>query len=637
MIFSITLPCFWIGSIPVSTIQLDSECDAQGCFSIGSDETGTGKPLDCQTYVAPSTLGDHSNMGIYTGVDLKTDEIVNWPEISIPLLFRGWYDHVEGYTDGELWERYIWEGHAVGIETYNEIDLHDSKAVFVPGVGCTVNGAIDMRNIHSAHDAKYDTAGLHRSRDPGSGAFSGYYSAIVSAAENVSAGAELFADYGSEWIPDIPEAQVTIDSQMDRADDFLVDEYIPFVSKHKDELSDELKQALWNFAARDFPVRNQVMSNLPRFSWDEVEQFVHEHMSDLESISISRHFFRKRHTRTLEWLQTHPNSYCQDHLYPEKSTLPQAGRGAFATRHLPAGTVVAYSPLIHMGKDGRAVFHVQYFDPGRHRHTFDLIINYSFGHPNSTMILTPYGGMVNFINHAPRGKANVKIRFPDKELVAHKPDWLNRGPDFFYNTREKIGLSFEYVALRDIKEGEEVFMDYGPAWEKAWEEHIRRWEPLQDSENYVHSSQWREPFLRTRAELKTNPYPPNLHTMCISSYMNKDGELFFVQPFAKSSKRSYCDVMERRGNATAGYIYDIFLRLAGEDDHDSMGEGESSWVFVKDVKASAVSLTDHSFTTDWHLPNAFRHYIQIPDEIMPKAWQNGPDPFKMPEDEKVTW
>ena len=96
----------------------------------------------------------------------------------------------------------------------------------------------------------------------------------------------------------------------------------------------------------------------------------------------------------------------------------------------------------------------------------DLIINYSFGHKNSTVLLTPYGGMVNYINHAPSADrvpgaeptANVKVQWPKRELIAHKPWWLNKDTAFLRDTTEKIGLSFEYVALRDIKEGEEVFM-----------------------------------------------------------------------------------------------------------------------------------------------------------------------------------
>ena len=37
------------------------------------------------------------------------------------------------------------------------------------------------------------------------------------------------------------------------------------------------------------------------------------------------------------------------------------------------------------------------------------------------------------------------------------------------------GLAFEIYALRDISPGEEIFMDYGLAYEKAWEQHVMQW------------------------------------------------------------------------------------------------------------------------------------------------------------------
>jgi hypothetical protein len=97
----------------------------------------------------------------------------------------------------------------------------------------------------------------------------------------------------------------------------------------------------------------------------------------------------------------------------------------------------------------------------------DLVINYSFGHRNSTLHLTPYGAMVNYINHksAHDGDGpNVRVQWPTKELVAYKPDWLFKDIEFLRDSIDKIGLSFDYVALRDIKKGEEVTMDYGDEW-----------------------------------------------------------------------------------------------------------------------------------------------------------------------------
>ena len=93
-------------------------------------------------------------MGFYTGKDVKKDDIINFPEIVVPLLFREWGEHREGYSDGVLWDRYIWEGSVVDLETYVETDLEMSRAGFIPGVGCTVNSIMDMHNIISTHGSE---------------------------------------------------------------------------------------------------------------------------------------------------------------------------------------------------------------------------------------------------------------------------------------------------------------------------------------------------------------------------------------------------------------------------------------------------------------------------------------------------
>jgi len=630
-----------------TTAKVADQCAEEGAcapaeqepetWSVQEDGSGSNPgPEQCHLYMAPSTLGV-ANMGMYTGVDLKDQEVVNFPEIVVPLLFREWGQHTPGFDDGSLWERYIWEGSVTDLETYEETDTEVSKAGFIPGIGCTINAVMDMNNIDSTHGSTYDTAGLHRSKDPGSGAFTPYHSSITNAAEDVPAGAELFAGYGAEWIPEIPGAQITLDKQLDIADDFLNDEYIPFVQEHADEMSDDMKQALWEFASKDFPVYSQAMTNLPRHPWSEVEDVIKtklEQGDDDEEVSITRHFIRKQHMRTLEWLRTHPNSYCQDHIRPDISTIPQAGRGAFANRDLPEGTVVGYAPLIHIGKDGRKVLHIQYdnvYQPGK-RHQHDLVINYSFFHKNSTMILTPYGGMVNYINHAAGEKANVKVRFPNKELVAHKPEWLNNDPEFFHNAFEKIGLSFEYVALRDIKEGEEVFMDYGPEWEAAWEEHVQNWKPLAGSEDYLHSTQIDEPFLRTQAEQTANPYPSTVQTMCLASYTTDEetGDYVFTPMLRETTYRWYCDVIERHGSEEEGYTYDVDLRI--DEGEQPASEADQEWVHVKNFAPDSVFLMDRVFSNDWHLPGAFRQPIAIPDDVMPPAWENGPDTYVLPED-----
>ena len=113
-----------------SSSTTDEECTVQadGTTACVPKKTSTSQQ-QCAVYMAPSTLGGDTNMGIYTGVPLKQNDIINFPEIAVPLLFREWGDHTPGYDDGTLWDRYIWEGDVMEIETYEDTDREKARAV----------------------------------------------------------------------------------------------------------------------------------------------------------------------------------------------------------------------------------------------------------------------------------------------------------------------------------------------------------------------------------------------------------------------------------------------------------------------------------------------------------------------------
>jgi hypothetical protein len=197
--------------------------------------------------------------------------------------------------------------------------------------------------------------------------------------------------------------------------------------------------------------------------------------------------------------------------------------------------------------------------------------------------------------------------------VAHKPEWLSKDIHFLRNTIEKIGVSFDYVAMRDIQEGEEMFMDYGDEWQAAWDDHVRTWEPLQDAEHYMHSSEWKGPLL-TEEEQKETPYPPNVMTLCTESYAssrNEHGDFVFTPILRETSHRIHCNVVDRTQNQNEEYLYTVRYR---QDRSDTR--------IVKNVPKEGVELVDRLKTADWHMKNAFRHEIMIPDDIFPDSWKN---------------
>lgn len=183
-----------------------------------------------------------------------------------------------------------------------------------------------MNNLKSTHSSTYDTAGLHRSKDPGAGASTPYHAALTLATEEIAAGSEIFADYGKEWIPDLPGVQVTLHGPMDRADVFLLDRYMPFIHKLGDKMSPEMKDALWEFTTKDFPIYSQAMTNLPRHPWSEVEDFINKSLKDNDGkgdeVSVVRHFIRKQSIRTLDVSSIVPvgrprirNDHASNHLF----------------------------------------------------------------------------------------------------------------------------------------------------------------------------------------------------------------------------------------------------------------------------------------------------------------------------------
>jgi hypothetical protein len=94
LLFSLSLS-FWTATTSTSTSPLVS---AEECTVEADGSSNCQQPeLECGVYMAPSTLGEDTNMGIYTGKTLRKNDVVNFPEIAVPLQFREWGEHKEGY------------------------------------------------------------------------------------------------------------------------------------------------------------------------------------------------------------------------------------------------------------------------------------------------------------------------------------------------------------------------------------------------------------------------------------------------------------------------------------------------------------------------------------------------------------
>lgn len=94
--------------------------------------------------------------------------------------------------------------------------------------------------------------------------------------------------------------------------------------------------------------------------------------------------------RSQEWLEQ--NGICLDNIQVKQSTNPQAGRGAFATKSIGQGDIVAPAPVIQItNRQSMKMLKVK-TDPINGdvvERSEQLLLNYCFGHVNSSILLYP--------------------------------------------------------------------------------------------------------------------------------------------------------------------------------------------------------------------------------------------------------
>lgn len=362
-----------------------------GDLSVDARADTTSESLECHIWVAPSTL-EGAGLGMFAGRDFQTDEPLAH-DLVVPIVDLVLQNDHEKFTF--LWDEYIWNAEAVLMDDECFYDCNGAS----PGFGATANSFLPLVNVEEGWPLQ-DSAGLHRSKDPGAGAFTEYHGRVSTATQKIKAGSEFFVDYGKHWF---------------EGRDFLGP--IP--------LYEDLKHATWLFKRyRSLQnsvalVRNDAESFMEEL-WETfvrqtdftksrvIGSFHHDHKDELQKLDELHgnveDLRRQQSSRNIEWLREHGT--CGDHIVPGPSTLRQAGRGAFATRDLPVGTILAQLPLIHLTERDRLdTYPLVLRDnkppvPDKNgRKSSQLLLNYCYGHEESTLLLCPYGTWIWLGSH----------------------------------------------------------------------------------------------------------------------------------------------------------------------------------------------------------------------------------------------
>lgn len=444
--------------------------------------------------------------------------------------------------------------------------------------------------------------------------------------EHIPAGGEIFVAYGEHWFKSRPEdmSTVPLPDNFEIVDDFL-QKFKKLKGKYQRSHNPDFTDDLWEAISFVHSYETRNTNALPRTAQDLQQALIVGSAKSFEPYSV----------HTIDWLEEHGR--CMDNIRPGNSTIEQAGRGAFASRFIPKGGLVAPGPLLHI--PNKTVLNLYEPDPWGNRdldqmYGKQLILNYCFGHSKSTLLLCPYTSPSAYINHNSK-EPNAKVVWAKKGTPNFQHDWLNDDIEFL-KTMEVIGLSVDFVAIRDIQPGEEVFIDYGPEWEKAWDTYMKNWKPQPDSENYISGTELQSDLsvpLRTTKEQESEPYSNNVVFFCHYEYYEGWSEGKWEWEAGWEAAPLYpCKIISRKSTAAEDgsieYHYDAIMITLSEMMESNLiapaGEvipdGEEH--ILTTIPRPAIQARDKMYTKDEYMPNSFRHEMMMPDDIFPSAWMN---------------
>jgi hypothetical protein len=335
---------------------------------------------------------------------------------------------------------------------------------------------------------------------------------------------------------------------------------------------------------------------------------------------------------------------CLDNVRSGESFIQGIGKGLLAAQPVPAGEIILSSPVVPVHRrdlmgDGTGKTAQSGIN------NYQLMLNYALGHEDSDLLLLPYGPFVNFMNHPPKGmEPNAVIRWhqaSEKEmdvprrLQFHHDELFQQYAKAVTETHGK-GLVIDVVALKQITTGDEIYIDYGSAWTKAWNDHVKRWRPPSGASTYHTADQWYNdrslnPNPKIIRTVDEDPYPQNLQTVCYydsdAKVISVDEENQIIYTYWDDDSLPHechrpCNILERYPDPEddTDYLYTAeMLHFEGEEKFWFCAIKEGKHIST-DVTYDGILILDKPYTHDLFLDQAFRHEIGVPEGFYPKEW-----------------
>lgn len=549
-------------------------------------------PIDnheaCPIYIAQSSM-PNAGLGIYSGVDVsKLETVGNRPEVAIILS-----DINNSAFRKTLLSHYTWMPFNIDQAQFLGSRSGAQVHVGIPGIGSCANAhhAQQGQNIRM-RDGKTTThkmGTMDRTTDAGTGAMSDFYNVHFEARKHIAAGSELFISYGPKWFEERGMKDLPTTEDYEEAD-YVLRIFMQLHGAKWAELAPEDKERKWTIFTEK--MRTKTKALLPK-SADEVPQ-----AADMGSV-----LFNSPETQqSIQWLER--NGQCMSNMRAGRSTIPQAGTGAFATRILQSGEVVSPVPTLPIKRE------LLFVDPKGTEQ--QLLLNYVFGHKDSSILLYPYASTVPLINHGGRN-ANARLQLStafsemNGELLKKLVENATQAP-----------LMLELVATRDIEFGEEILLDYGQDWQEAWNFHLSTWQAAKTYMVLEMNRNDTSVIVDNDADLSRLEVQTACHTLPVNMSKAQNKWNGGKRPNVTGNQRALvpCDILGRQRIRNRDY-YTVRL-------HNYHGIQEKIKKGVDDVVSFvprwAIKYVDTPRSNNQHLNGAFRHEITLPDGILPAQW-----------------